>query len=392
MINRIIYINYQPFSLKYYLDYYLQDCLNNQLDVEYWDLSKLYFPNVSFSEGNEYKIVVKKINTLKELKFNLKNNNNHTTIFITNITYEFRVWKFFRILTLYNCKLIFFARGMYPMQNKSTSSKIKEVVLKLNYKRIISGIKNKLSILFKKYKFIKSYDIVFRAGSEGGLTIGYGSDFDLKHANIVDINYFDYDNYLSVINNNSKPLIDGEYCVFLDQYLAFHPDIAICGLKNVNPTIYYSELNNYFEFIESKYNLKVVIAAHPKAIGYKINNPFLGRQIIFEKTCELVKDSNFVLTHHSTAISYPILFNKPIIFLNSCELEQKMPDLYDLTIYLGDYLNCEVVNFDELNDTNDLNLVIDISKYNNYINKYLSSSTTQKRISSEIFLDKIMTL
>lgn len=392
MINKIIFINYQPFTSKYYADYYLQDCINKQLEVEYWDLSKLYFPNVSFSEGNEFNIEVKQINTLKELRVNINNNNNLTTIFITNITYEFRVWKFFRILTLYKCKLIFFARGMYPMPNKSTSSKITEVVLNLNFTRIILAIKNKMSILFKKYKLIKSYDVVFRAGSEGGLTIGYGSDFDLKHAKIVEINYFDYDNYLSVINNNPKPQIDGEYCVFLDQYLAFHPDIAICGLKNVNPIIYYSELNNYFKFIELKYNLKVVIAAHPKATGYKTNNPFLGREIIFDKTCELVKDSNFVLTHHSTAISYPILFNKPIIFLNSDELENKMPDLYDLTIYLGDYLNCKVVNFDKFEDKKDLNLMVDTIKYNGYINKYLSSTATQKKISSEIFIDKIMSI
>jgi hypothetical protein len=390
MIRKIIYINYQPFTSKFYQDFYIGECLKNGMEVEYWDLSQLYFPKTNFNEKDEFDIIVKKLNSLSELKIEIEKCNILDDIFVTNITYEFRVWKLFRILTNYKCKLMFFARGMFPTPNNSTSSKILEFTLNFNFKKIILGFKNKLSILFKKYKFIKTFDFVFRAGTEGGFAIGYGNNFDLKHAEIIEINYFDYDNYFSLIN--TSPILEGEYCVFIDQYLAFHPDIDICGLKKINPTIYYSELNKYFEFIEERYNLKVVIAAHPKAISYNTDNPFLGRHIIFGETTKLVKHAKFVLTHHSTAISYPILFKKPIVFLNSTQLKKAMPELHYLTIFLGNYLNCDVINYDEFDFHNELNLIIDNDKYKKYKFKYLTSIESQERFSDEIFIEKILSL
>lgn len=389
MIEKVIYINNQSLTTKYFYDYFLNECLKCQFEVEYWDLSRLYFPHLEMFYENEFNVSYRNINSLTEFKSLLKKNNLDTTVFITNITYEFRVWKLFFILSNLKCNLFFFARGMYPMPQENALKKILKLVRSFNLGRIILWFKNQWSILLKKYKFIKTYDVVFRAGTEGCFTIGYGSKYDVQHSEIIDINYFDYDKYLYELQQNNHPIINEKYCVFLDQYLANHPDIEICGLSDINPDIYFSELNNYFQFIESKYNLKVVIAAHPKAKNYQISNPFLGRQIIFDKTCELVKDSSFVLTHHSTAISFPILFEKPIIFLNSNELKVKMPDLHDLTCYLSSYLNSDIVNFDMDIIDNNLSLNVDKARYKLYVSKYLSAMGNDRISSSEIFTRKL---
>nr|WP_315174772.1 hypothetical protein [uncultured Flavobacterium sp.] len=391
MIRKVVYINYQPITAKYYSDYYLGECVDNGFSVEYWDVSNLYFPNTKCSESNNLITTVKKITSLNELKRYVIQVDIDSTFFITNITYEFRVWKLFRILTSFNCKLAFFARGMFPSPvNANSTSKVINLILSFKFKRIIEGVKNRVAIFLKKYKIIKTYDFVFRAGSEGGLTIGFGNNFDMINAEINEINYFDYDKYLSVIKSNA--VIKNGYCVFIDQYLANHPDIVICGLKNVDADIYYSDLNTYFDFIEKTHNITIVIAAHPKAVEYQTNNPFQGRQIIFDKTCELVKDSKFVLTHHSTAISYPILFKKPILFLNSDELKKAMPDLYDLTIFFANYLNCEVVNFDKFDASKKLDLYVDIDIYNDYSYKFLTSKESESKLSSEIFIETILSL
>ncbi|MCC9071728.1 hypothetical protein LNQ49_09065 [Flavobacterium sp. F-65] len=389
MIKKVVYINYQPITPKYFSDYYLGECIENGLNVEYWDVTNLFFSEINFVESNYFETTVIKMSSLKELNKRLSTMDISSTFFITNINYEFRVWRLYRILTSFNCKLAFFARGMYPTPKVKVSSKVIKLLSNFEFKRILNGLKNKLSIILKKYNIIKTYDFVFRAGSEGGNTF-YGNTFDLKKGKVIEINYFDYDKYLNLINDNE--VVKEDYVVFMDQYLAYHPDVAICGLKYVDADVYYTELNNFFNVIEKKYNTSVVIAAHPKAIGYKTNNPFENRKIVFDKTSELVKDSKFALTHHSTAISFPILFKKPIVLLNSDELKKAMPDLYDLTNFIGDCLSAEVVNFDRFDINKELDLYVDIEKFNDYKYKYLSSVESENQLSSEIFIKTILKL
>ena len=70
-------------------------------------------------------------------------------------------------------------------------------------------------------------------------------------------------------------------------------------------------LNNFFDMLEKKTNLEVVIALHPR----NKENLFLKRKCYQNKTCELVRKSNIVIAHYSTAISFAVLFYKPILFL-----------------------------------------------------------------------------
>jgi hypothetical protein len=388
-MNKVVYINYQPLTSKYFKDYYLDKCIDNGFQVEYWDVSKWFFPDLSFNNNFEYQNV-KLIKSKSEFKRFLSQENIQKTLFITNITYEFRVIELFLSLTSYNCILGFFARGMYPIPEQKISSKLKKLVFSFNFKRSVDALKNRFSVALKKYKKIKTYDYIFRAGLEGGMTIGIGNHLDLQSAKITEINYFDYDNYLNLFTSETN-IVD-DYCVFIDQYLAYHPDIAICGLENVNPEVYYSELNDFFDFVEKKYNLEVIIAAHPKAERYRIENPFSGRKIMYGKTSELVKDSKFVFTHHSTAISYPVLFRKPVFFLNSRELKRVMPDLYDLTNFLATYLGTEVIYYDDFDRNRDLNFNINETIYNAYKYKFLTSKQSEDTLSSDIFINMLQNI
>ena len=75
----------------------------------------------------------------------------------------------------------------------------------------------------------------------------------------------------------------------------------------------YNKTKKLIDKIEKKYNAKVVIACHPKS-NYKIeDNFFNNRTLINHKTENLIKFSKFVITHGSTAISYAILYEKPIL-------------------------------------------------------------------------------
>jgi hypothetical protein len=115
----------------------------------------------------------------------------------------------------------------------------------------------------------------------------------------------------------------GDYIVFIDQYEPFHPDIKLLGLIASTPDVYYSQMNVFFNAIEVKYKCKVVIAAHPKSEEYRRKDYFEGRKVYFGKTAELVKNAKGVIFHSSTAISYAIMFNKPLMPVYTRQMKEK---------------------------------------------------------------------
>ena len=105
--------------------------------------------------------------------------------------------------------------------------------------------------------------------------------------------------------------------MFLDQYLPFHPGYIQRGEKpEVTAEKYYPAMNNLFSYLEKKFNIEVIIASHPRADYSSRNNFFGDREIIKSDSMKLVENSISVLTHYSSSISYAIIYNKPIIFLN----------------------------------------------------------------------------
>ena len=43
MIDKVIYIGYQPLTEKVVEDFYFNELIKNQIKVEYWDLTKIFF-------------------------------------------------------------------------------------------------------------------------------------------------------------------------------------------------------------------------------------------------------------------------------------------------------------------------------------------------------------
>ena len=93
------------------------------------------------------------------------------------------------------------------------------------------------------------------------------------------------------------------------------------------------------------------------------------------------------MTINSTAISYAVIFKKPIIFIYSNQLKEEastMEYIYNLSSVLG----TEPVNIDEPADFEKL-LRFDHSKYEAYEKRVLTSDPTQ-RPNVQIILEDIM--
>jgi hypothetical protein len=393
MINKIIFFNYQSLTEKIIEDFFFLNFINNGFDIEYWDLTNIVFKNKITSIKNNQSVKIIKFDKIKDFEVQIKQLNINQTLFVSLVTYEYRVLSIFKILTKHSCKTSIFSRGAQPLiSNRSNYylfilSRLKSFV---NLNKITALILNKYAVYLKKIRKVKSYDIVFCAGLEGLRVIGQGYEIDKANSEIHYINSIDYDKFQNDIEIKND--IPYKYCVFLDEYLPYHPDFELLNIKTIPPDRYYNSLNSFFEIIEKKYKIKVIIAAHPKALLYKNFNPFEGRSIIFNNTSKLVKFSEFVIAQNTTSISFAILNLKQVLIVSTKDIINNMPNYNSLIKNNSLVLGTNVIYID-LDDKISFDLPkIDESKYKNFKYNFLTTKESQFDNSFEIIRNAIINI
>ena len=390
MINKVVYIGYQPLTDKVMEDFYFQNLKEKGIVVEYWDLSEIYFKGVFNNKLNDEFIF--KINSFSTLEDLIKRQDILNTLFLSTITFEYRVLSLYRILSKYKCKTSFFARGALPFP--TATSGVGNFILKLQKAADINLLfgfaKNKYAYFLKKNGIVKPHALVFRAGEKGIQTIGVGNDIENEKSKIIDVNSFDYDKYVKT--KNSENLVINKYCVFLDEYFPFHPDFEMLKIRTIEANEYYDNLNRFFDLLENKFNLKVVIAAHPKADKYREKDFFNKRKVFFNKSAELTRNSEFVVAHCSTSISFAVLNKKPILTLTSNAIKEVMPSYFNFITNFSKILDTHLINMDESVSTEIILPEPNLIKYSKYAYTYLTSVKSQDLVSSEVFTESILSL
>ena len=211
------------------------------------------------------------------------------------------------------------------------------------------------------------------------------SGFSNVNIDVIKAHSLDYDRYLEEESKNDDAYIDDNYAIFLDEYVPFHPDYLHHGIEpDCDPENYYTELNHFFKFFEKCFGLSVLIAAHPRANYQKRKNLFDGRQIVIGNTIHYVKYSTIVLSHLSTAKSFSILYNKPIIFLDS--------DSYSLRFREEILGHATALGESPVNISNDLHLnklngQIDKELYKSYKETYIKEAGTPEKPVWDVYCD-----
>jgi len=386
MTSKIVFFRYIPLTELISEGHFMDWLLKKGIIVEYLDLSKLFFPNYNFQDRIIKDFVVE-INTYSDLIAYVKNQNKKTTLFISIITFEWRVYRLFRILTQHNCKLGVFARGMIPAMEATNTSKIKRVLTRLSIKNIIAILKSKAMYFVKKNAWIKPYDIIYLNGKSALPVIGVGFEFDADNADIIDVNTADYDTFL---NSSYIVPVATNYAVFLDENLSSHPDQTLQDLIPIRAEDYYPELNAFFDKLESDFKIKIIIAAHPKALNYKVSNPY-NREIYFNQTNDLVSNSNFVITHDSTSIGYAVLHLKPILSITSEKFKKIIPENHAFTLSFSKFLNTSLLHYDTDKATKK-DIKIDLDKYISYKYTFLTNKSTEDKLTKDIFLKSLISI
>lgn len=174
----------------------------------------------------------------------------------------------------------------------------------------------------------------------------------------------DYERYCDAKQYDNGGL---QYCVFIDQYIPYHPDNILDNGIRVNPDEYYRELNEIFNLIKQKFGYEVIIAAHPRS-DYSNKKCFDGIKIEYGKTPELIKGAKMVLGHFSTSLCLTSMTNAPMVII--------CPKSFDVSVFFIklckafiDLLGGKLVK--SVDDINDIGLEIDSKKYMKFRNKYL---------------------
>lgn len=120
-----------------------------------------------------------------------------------------------------------------------------------------------------------------------------------------------------------EPRTEYRSVVYLDQEIGFHPDYSHDGLRSpAEPTRFYADLRSFLARFSDLTGLPVVIAIHPRAESDRLSERFGAGVAIVNDTPRAVRDSSLVLGHTSTALSFAVLWSRPILLLTSRDLRK----------------------------------------------------------------------
>ncbi len=241
-----------------------------------------------------------------------------------------------------------------------------------------------------QYRVTHVLKIVFCRNSDFILVVG---NHDRNSASkFINANSFDYSMILNQNRGvNIKNSNEGNI-VFIDSGSPlFKTDSFMFG--NKSPTtieLWYPALVNFFNIIEKITGNKVVIAAHPKHKYTKENSHYFGNRKIFHgDTLNLISETSLVIGQASTAFSYAVMFNKPILLLKSNELIDDNNILLAEANYLEELLGCNCINIDKIDEKLLKINPVNIKKYLSYKKRYLTSRNDNKT-NCEIIIEDLL--
>lgn len=299
---------------------------------------------------------------------------------VTAVPYEPRFFRLHRLLARSPVKLGTVIVGVMPTPEQSGLRRLRQNArYLLDPQKICHILLKRAQIALKRLGVVRDFDVVFAAGSAAREQAG--------KARVVPIHHIDYDEWLDTRADDGR-LVSGRYAVYLDQFAPSHPDYKFLGLTTpVDPVHYYAFLNAFFSRLEKKYDLNIVIAAHPKS-DYPVN-PFAGRKIARSSARALVRHCEFALATYSTALGYAVLDRKPLVFFTTDDIAARdRPRRLDaLPAHFATVLGRPCVNLDHPPEEESRIDPVDAMLYDDYKYRYLVSRQSEGRPSREAYLD-----
>ena len=379
MKRKVIYVSVGRLTDKIARDWYIDYLIEKGVRVEYWDIVSLVREEHTErgARNPEYLHVLRSFGEVEET---LRLPENRDAIYVMLISYTGQLTQIFRLFSKYDRRLIFIAWGAMPRDPVYKWRKLASALANPAWyaKEIFYRCK---ATAQRRLKLVKPFDIIFAAGE----ALMAGGHFAAK---VVPINLCDYDHYVKVRAKGGR-LVEGRYSVFLDINLPYQSDLAFCGHPQIDPAAYFRSLNRFFGLLEREYEVRVVIAAHPKT-DYDAAT-FEGRPMHRLVTAELVRDAEFVLSHTSTALSYAVLNAKPLVFIYTDGMAVAYRDtvIREMHCYAS-YLDSPIYNVDEITRGAQVAIApVNPKSYERYKYDFLTTHESEETSTGEVFLREI---
>ncbi len=250
-----------------------------------------------------------------------KENTNNKILILNGISIN-GLKPFFCALTLnfLNCKIVQMEQPGNPYNFTKNIKKNKISKINTNFIRKINTFLKKLYYVFQTFFLSLTLRDKLTILTVPARKISCKKLYPFT--NLIMGSTWDFDLYLKEKDNYDKTLFKNKYALYID---GARPHIIgdefITKQKvTITPENWYPRLNNFFDLIESEFKLEVVVAGHPKTENTGLEKRFDGRKVIFNQTKELIKNCEFITTRMSTAISYAVIYDKKIFFIQTEEL------------------------------------------------------------------------
>jgi len=241
----------------------------------------------------------------------------------------------------------------------------------------------KLSILYQKPHRIFTVE-------NSPIAIAYLKKYGMNPSVIIPINSRDYDTCLEYMKEAGQVVASAEVCVFLDEDHTNHPDYSVFGITPLNEAEYTSSMNHFFDCVEKKTGLSVVIAAHPKSRFSAENHPYGNRTFTQGNTVQLVAKSKMVIAHSSTSISYPVLFCKPIVLAVTSEMKNRI-DMINAVKAFASELGVIPIDVDSADEVSAFEFEFERHiDYKNYLHRYVMNKEPINKLTWEIVADAVL--
>ena len=351
----IIFIVDQPITNRDFNRFRIKDFIDNGYNTKVLDLS---LANDKNSKSDLYlrnnKIIYSISNKNEILNFLKKVNKNSIVISLASVNSN--TLFIYKHLSNYKIKFGFLIFGTNPDFYQFISNNF--------LRNFLRNLKN-IFIFF----LTKVYSNFYIVGSKADIDRSKHHLLFNNKSEYIFYHNLDYNLFLEEKLKNNK-IVKDKYVVFLDEANTNHPDNEKYFGTKSGPVgdNYHIELNSFFKKIENKFNLSVVIAAHPRNNFHSIKNPFNPRRFIKNKTISLIKNSEFVMAHSSTSVSMAVIYKKPIVFISSKNYFEN----YKITILkFSRQFKKNIIDIS--NDNYDLSNVYKIDKksYNLFFKKFI---------------------
>jgi hypothetical protein len=318
-LNKVIYIVESRFTERDFSRFGVQHFLNKGVDVFVWDIMAIMNSKAAQAIDKSVACGYRNIEYFENQKALTKSIMQlEGSVFILSfIPYHLNSFSLYRAMSI---------KGISYSLIRAYTNIFADTAGIVSGSRSFIGILSKIiSIMPLMNKLLTNIPLSVLGVSPakfvftGGLKSNVSDLLITEKTEIVPIHTLDYDEFLK---EKPKPILNHDYIVFVDQDLPQHYD----SLFNSQPAVvskqkYYKELDDYFQYLEHKYSVPIVVALHPRADLTKAKENFLGRKVVVRKTGALIKTALFAIVHYSNAINYCVLHKKPFVLTTTDELE-----------------------------------------------------------------------